>query len=271
MSATLKAALQSGRRVYGTMVASSSPLWPTMVQSAGVDFVFIDTEHVPLDRETVSWMCRGYAALGIAPIVRIGSPCPVAACQMLDGGAAGIVAPYVESAEQTRALAGAVRFRPVKGARLDRMVARPSACDPSLREYLAARNGDLLCIVNVESTPAVANLAEILAVDGLDAVLIGPHDLSCSMGLPEQYGDPRFEQAVRQIIRQSRDAGVAVGIHMVYGDLETELQWAREGCNFILHSGDLFLVARSLRRDLAELRAGLGDDEREGGPSVSPL
>ena len=85
MSADLKSSLQAGRRVYGTLITSSSPLWPPFIKRTGVDFVFIDTEHVALDRETVSWMCRAYAALGITPIVRIPSPCPYAACQVLDG------------------------------------------------------------------------------------------------------------------------------------------------------------------------------------------
>lgn len=271
MATNLKADLDAGRRVYGTMVAASSPLWPAMLRGTGLDFVFIDTEHVPLDRETVSWMCRAYAATGLAPIVRVGSPCPVAACQALDGGAQGVVAPYVESAEQARAMVGAVKRRPVKGERLESMLANPAACEPALREYLDARNSAHLCIVNIESTPALDNLDRILAVEGLDVVLIGPHDLSCSLGLPEQYDHPRFEEVVRQIIRQSRAAGVAAGIHMVYGDSEQELEWAREGCNFILHSGDVFLVERTLKQDIAELRKQLGDARDEVRPSIDAI
>jgi 4-hydroxy-2-oxoheptanedioate aldolase len=259
MANELAAKLRSGQRVYGTMVTTSSPLWPAMLQGVGLDFVFIDTEHVPLDRETASWMCRGYAALGLAPIVRVGRPCPTAACQALDGGAQGVVAPYVESADEVRAMVGAVKHRPVKGERLKRILADAGQCEPALADYLESRNATNLCAVNIESTPAIANLDEILAVRGLDVVLIGPHDLSCSLGVPEQYDHPRFQEAVRRIIHSSREAGVAVGIHMVYGDATDELAWIREGCNFVLHSGDLFLVRRALKRDIAELQRQLGD------------
>lgn len=234
-------------------------MWPPAIQRAGLDFVFVDTEHVALDRETISWLCRTYAALGIAPIVRIPSPCPNAACQMLDGGAQGIVAPYVETVDQVRELVGAVKLRPLKGERLRAALNGRAELAPALRDYLDDRNSGNLCIVNIESVPAMEQLDAILAVEGLDVALIGPHDLSCSLGIPEQYDDPRFDRAVREIIGKARAAGVAAGIHLFYGNLEHELAWARHGANFILHSGDVFLVEQGLRHDLGVLRAGLGD------------
>ncbi len=260
MSRALRELLQAGGRAYGTMIVSSSPFWPPLIKRTGVDFVFIDTEHVALDRETVSWMCRAYAALGIAPIVRIPHLCPVEACKSLDGGAQGIVAPYVEAAEQVRTLVGAVKLRPLKGERLRDVSMNRQECQPALSAYLGERNGDKLCIVNIESVPAMENLDEILSVEGLDGVLIGPHDLSCSLGVPEQYDAPAFLQSVRDIISKSRAAGIAAGLHMVYGTLEQELRWARLGANFILHSGDAFLVERALRHDLEQLRCSLGDE-----------
>lgn len=259
MSRKLRELLQTGRRAYGTMVVSSSPFWPPLIKRTGVDFVFIDTEHVALDRDMVSWMCRVYAALDISPIVRIPHSCPVEACKALDGGAQGIVAPYVETAEQVRSLVGAVKLRPLKGERLPQVLMDRQNCQPALDAYLNDRNQSNLCIVNIESVPAMENLDEILAVEGLDVVLIGPHDLSCSLGIPEEYDAPAFLQSVREIIGKSRAAGVAAGIHMVYGTLEQELIWARLGANFILHSGDAFLVERALRRDLEQLRRSLGD------------
>ncbi|MFN9432385.1 MAG: hypothetical protein ACK6DX_19845 [Acidobacteriota bacterium] len=73
----LRAALHQGRRVYGTLITTPSPHWPNAVQATGLDFVFIDTEHIPLDRMVVAWMCRTYSALGLAPIVRVTSPRPL--------------------------------------------------------------------------------------------------------------------------------------------------------------------------------------------------
>ena len=111
-------ALRSGRRVYGTLIVSPSSRWLDYVPRLGLDYVFIDQEHIAIDRQTASWMCRAYAGQGLAPLIRIPKPDPNLACMALDGGAAGVVAPYVETAEQVQNLRGAVKLRPLKGQRL---------------------------------------------------------------------------------------------------------------------------------------------------------
>src|SRR3954462_11582984 len=93
----LRAALRGAQRVIGTLIVSDSPRWPGQIAQIGLDFVFIDTEHVALDRQPPAWVCQTYSALGRPPIVRIPSPDPFAATMALDGGAAGVVAPYIET------------------------------------------------------------------------------------------------------------------------------------------------------------------------------
>src|SRR5437764_2135485 len=102
----LRSALHAGQRVYGTLIVADSPRWPAQVAQIGLDFVFIDTEHIALDRKELSWMCQVYAGLGLPPLVRIPSPDPYAATMALDAGAAGIVAPYVETVREVQALRG---------------------------------------------------------------------------------------------------------------------------------------------------------------------
>lgn len=254
----LKDALRAGRRVYGTLVVSTSPRWPETIARLGLDFVFIDTEHIALDRAQLSWMCQTYRALGLPPIVRIPAPDPYSACMALDGGAAGVVAPYVETVEQVQALRGAVKLRPLKGERLARALASPDALEPELAQYLEPANRDSLLLINVESTPAMARLDALLSVPGLDGVLIGPHDLSCSLGVPERYDDPRFDEAVRTICRQTRAAGLAAGIHSWQSPARIA-GWVPEGLNFVVYSSDLWAVRDKLGEDVSDLRARLGD------------
>ncbi len=274
-------ALHGGKRVYGTCITAPSPRWPGVVKGLGLDFVFIDTEHVAQDRERVAWMCGAFRSLGIAPVVRIPEPDPYQACMVFDAGAEGVIAPYVETAAQVRALAGAAKLRPLKGKRLadhlsavggaslPRGARRPrphsTALEPELEGYLAERNAASALIVNIESTPALAALDEILAVPGLDAVLIGPHDLTCSLGIPEQYQHPRFDEAVRTIVRKARAAGVGAGIHYWLGT-EQEISWSKDGLNLIIHSTDSVLFANALRSELAALREALGDAPGRGQP-----
>ena len=248
--------LHEGRRVYSSAMISTSPLWPNLVKQIGVDFVFVDTEHTPIDRNTLAWICQTYQALGVPPVVRLPCNDPFEACKALDGGAGGVIGPYVETANQVRGLAGAVKWRPLKGRRLDDALRDPISLEPELREYLEKRNGEKILIVNIESVPAIQNLHEICTVPGLDAVLIGPHDLSCSLGIPEQYTHPRFDEAVRTIFRIAREHNVGAGCHYWLG-LEQEITWSKAGGNLVMHSSDVASFSRTLKNDIEQLRKAL--------------
>ena len=250
--------LHSGKRVYSSAMVSTSPLWPNLVKQAGIDFVFVDTEHTPIGRETLSWICQTYQASGLPPVVRIPCNDPFEACKALDAGAGGIIGPYVETAEQVRGLVGAVKYRPLKGRRLQEALRDPNTLEPELRDYLEKRNGDKILIANIESIPAMENLHEICSVQGLDSVLIGPHDLSCNLGIPEQYDHPRFDEAVRKIFRIAREHGVGAGIHFWLG-LEQEITWSKAGGNLVMHSSDLATFSRTLKNEVAQLRQALGE------------
>ena len=253
-------ALKQGQRVYGTLIVSPSPEWPRQVKNIGLDFVFIDTEHIALDRQILSWMCRTYSALGMAPIVRIPSPDPYRASMVLDGGASGVIAPYVETAEQVRLLSGAVKLSPVKGQKMLQMLAeQPGASEPELDDYLEKRNSGNALLVNIESTAAIEALDDILAVEGLDGILVGPHDLSCSLDIPEQYNHPKFDQAVKNIIRKANAKGVSVGVHFFWKDIEYELSWIKEGANIIIHRDDISAFTETMRSDLDRIRRALNE------------
>jgi 4-hydroxy-2-oxoheptanedioate aldolase len=255
------AALKCGDYVYGTAILSASPVWPEILASLGMDFVFIDTEHNPLNRETVSWMCRAFHSMNIAPLVRIPSPDPYQATMALDGGAVGIVAPYIETAEQVRQLAGAVKYRPLKGSRLQQLLNDKNTVEPGLAGYLYRGNSENVLIANIESVPAIEALDDILSVAGLDAVLIGPNDLSCSLGIPEQYHHPLFEQSVEDIITRARAANIGAGVIGFYPDiLPQEISWARKGANIVMHSNDIMAFKTMMNLDLQVIKTALEPD-----------
>lgn len=259
MEKTLLEKIRAGRIVYGTCITSTAPTWPAIALRAGLDFVFLDTEHIPLERMEIARMCQAFRAMGIAPIVRIPSPDPYRACQMMDAGAEGIIAPYLERVDQIKELVGALKYRPLKGELLDKVLDAPHEIDPLLEKYLGKWNEGNVCIANIESVPALDRLEELLAVKGLDAVFIGPHDLSISLGLPEQYDHPVFEEAVKQIIATSRKNGLAVGIHFSESP-ERQIRWIKEGVNLIIHSSDLALFSQRLQLDINTIKQAVGEE-----------
>ena len=258
-SMNLKKKLNSGKRIYGTAIVSSSTKWVEVVKQANLDFVFLDTEHIPLGRETLSNMCTIYSAIGIPPMVRIPSPDPYNACTTLDGGASAILAPYVETAEQVRGLAGAVKYRPLKGKKLQQILDGNEVIEEKLKNYIDESCKDNLLFINVESLPAVDNLQELLSVPGLDGVIIGPHDLSCSMGLPEEYTNPVFEETVSGIIKECNRRNLGIGIHLS-GEPEQQVKWARAGVNIIIHSSDVSLFGKILNHEISTIKSELEDD-----------
>jgi 4-hydroxy-2-oxoheptanedioate aldolase len=264
----LRQAMRAGQRVYGTLVSAPATLWVKQTQGAALDFVFIDTEHIPNDRQTLSWMCHAYRAIDLPPIVRVPSPDPYEACKVLDGGACGVIFPYTETVEQVRHLVGACRYRPLKGHRLQEALDDPNSLEPELRTYLEQRNAASIAVVNIESVPAIENLEALLTIDGLDAVLIGPHDLSCSLGIPEQYDLPRFDEAVRTIFSKARAAGKGAGIHYFQEGLTAEIQWIEAGGNFVIHAGDVHFYRQTLNREINALRTALGDERQTDGEAT---
>lgn len=255
----LKNKLNSGQRIYGTAIISPSTMWAEVVGQANLDFVFLDTEHIPLGRETLSNMCTIYSAMGIAPMVRIPSPDPYQACTALDGGASIILAPYIETTTQVRELVGAVKFRPLKGEKLQRILNGEKTMEKKLKNYIKNRNKENLLFINIESMPAVNNLPELLSVPGLDGVIIGPHDLSCSMGIPEEYTHPAFEETVSTIIAECNRRNLGIGIHLS-GEPEQQVKWARIGVNIISHSSDISMFGKILNHEISAIKTALGNE-----------
>ena len=127
-----------------------------------------------------------------------------------------------------------------------------------LQDYLNDYNLGNLCIANIESMPAVENLDELLSIKGLDAVFIGPHDLSISMGIPEQYDHPDFIKMAKKIIQKAREYTLGVGIHFSL-EPQRQIDWMKEGVNIVVHSSDIALFSQKLKADLDIIKSASND------------
>jgi len=267
--AALREKIRRGDMLFGTQInASSTTFVNKIAEITDLDWVFICNEHAAHDRQTTSWMCKAYAGVGLPPIVRLPNHDPNEATKVLDGGAAGVIAPYIETAEQVRRLVGATKYRPLKGEKLRRILDGEESVDPDLQKYLDHFNQNHILVANIESQTAIDNLDEILAVPGLDAVQTGPHDLSTSLGVPEQYRHPKVMEALHTIIRKARAAGVGACHHMIWPDEEAELELIRgsgpgTGVNMMIHHSDLGIVRRILAAEVSRVKKKLAEDSTE--------
>jgi 2-keto-3-deoxy-L-rhamnonate aldolase RhmA len=260
-------ALHSGKTVYGTLLTSSSPRVFDTIVALQPDFVFLCTEHIFYNPDTLGWMCRAYRAAGINTIVRILKPDPYLATQALDSGAGTILAPYVEDPEQVLELVGAVKYRPLKGKKLKEILQGKEKPGAELEAYLKNHNKSHSLLLNIESPAGVMNMEKFLSVQtfdgpGADGIIIGPHDLSVSYEMAEKYESHEFINLCSDIIRKARHAGVAAGGHNgSVGSIQLQMEWAKAGANIIMHGSDVFMFAEKYREDINQIRALKGERE----------
>ena len=263
---------------YGTLMLSPLPTFAAALAGTGVDFVFIDTEHVPLDRGLLESMCFAYRQLGIPPLVRVPKADAVLARAVIDAGACGVVASYMETVAEVQELRKAVKLKPLQGELLRVAMSEPERFareHPKTKAFVDRKQQPCALVINVESQVAIDNLDAMLSVPGVDAILVGPHDLSCNLGVPEDFESPVFQEALRTIFGKARAANVGAGIHQGMPPTTPGMtpdyagKWVGEyGCNVYVHSADVGLFATQLKRDIGAIReseAGAPRDEEANG------
>jgi 4-hydroxy-2-oxoheptanedioate aldolase len=230
-----------------------NPRWADAVAEWGLDYVVIDSEHASRGRADIADLLAGLKGVGVVPIVRVPIPSSHYVTMAIDAGAEGILAPYCETVEEVREVVGATKWLPMKGEYVDRAMTTGEFPSDDTKAYLEARNKNNVCIIGIESVPAVEALPALLEVKGVDAVFVGPNDLTVTLGIPDQYDHPDYEAALRRIIKVSAERGVPVLIHHQTVDLTTK--WLGEGARFVLHSSDSRQMHAGYRSDFSRLRA----------------
>ena len=233
----IKYELQQGNCVFGTMLTNSvSPRWAGHFANIGLDYVVIDTEHSPFNRSEVANLINSFNLGNVCPIVRIPIPSAHYATMNLDAGAGGILAPYCETKEEAEEIVGAVKWKPLKGKLLSDIIKQNKFPSKESKVYLENLNAENICIIGIESVPAINNLENILSVDGIDAIFVGPNDLSVSLGIPNEYENKLYEDALDEIINKCQSKNIPVMIHHQTTDLTSK--WIKRGSLFVLYTSD---------------------------------
>mgnify|MGYP005848379487 CR=1 FL=1 len=249
----VKQRLLKGETVIGTMVQElRTPAIAQILKQAGFDFFMIDMEHGSYSMETAADIIRVGRLLDMCPLVRVASPEYHLIARPLDQGAMGVMMPRLEARAQVEKLVEAMKYPPA-GKRGCSSDAPHSEYDFSpLPEWLEANNEDTLVIAQIERKVAIENVDDLLSVPGVDVALIGPEDLSVSLGAPGETGHPLVVDAIEKVIASAQRHGVTPGIHM--GSTERLLGWMAKGMRMIMYSSDLGFIMEAGAAGLSRLR-----------------
>jgi len=252
----VKQALRRGEPVIGTMMSEvRSPGFIWMLANAGFDFVFIDMEHGTYDLSIVADMIKVARLAEIVPLVRVPDLAYQLVAQALDAGAMGVMLPRVETRAQVERLVSFMKYPPlgVRGATVGRGHTDYGPAEP--QELVGHMNGHTLVILQIERAQAIANIDELLAVPGVDAAVIGPFDLTISLG--EQHVlAPAVDDAIQRVVAAAQRHNVASGIHIA--DSTVVLEWYRRGMTMLACGSDLGFFNAGAQQTLAALRQGTG-------------
>jgi len=209
----LKNGFAEGKTMWGTFMMLSSAWTARVVASCGWDFVIVDCEHGNIGDSDMHDSVNAVASCGVSPIVRIRGPDPALIKRALDTGAHGLMVPMINTAAEAELVVRASKFPPL-GFRGQGSPFSAWASGITTPEYLAQANSSLLTIVQIETLEGLKNLDAICAVEGVDAIFIGPNDLAlCMLGYaPAAYTEPHYLEAMATIKAAAKKAGKPVGI-----------------------------------------------------------
>ena len=248
----VKAALQAGGGVSGPLIGETRTVG-TLKKRAGArdSFFLLHFRNAMFDWETMVNLVQASLLCDICPIVRVTDLSYQLVARALDTGAQGVIIPRVDTREQVEAAVSYAKYPPV-GRRGAGGEARNAYERRDVKTAIEESNRETLVIVQVESLAAVEIIDEIASVPGLDVVLIGPQDLSISMGLHGQFTHPDFVATLQKVTDACKKQGVATG--MVEREASAQQRWYEMGMQFLCTSTDGYMLLQSATRDVETIR-----------------
>jgi 2-dehydro-3-deoxyglucarate aldolase len=246
--ASFRARLRAREVLVAPIVTLASPEVTELMAEVGFDWLFIDAEHTPIEPPQIHAILQ---AAGATPcVVRLPSSDPVAIAKSLDAGAAGIIVPQVNSAAQAREIVAAAKYAPL--GRRGRGCSRAHRYGQKIAEYSAAANDTTAVVVQAEHKDAVADIRNIVRVEGIDAVLIGPYDLASSMGHAGDVTHPNVVAAIDTVRTACVEAGMVLGYFGVSADAVAP--YIAKGFTMIVVGVDVLFLGEAAKAQLSQVR-----------------
>ena len=240
---SLKKALQQRQTTIGSWLSLSGQDSCEIMTRSGFDWLVIDMEHTALGSGRMVDLIRIVDLAGLPALVRVGANDPLLIKHALDAGARGVIVPMVNSAEEARRAVAAAYYPPVgnRGVGLFRAQGYGATFD-TYREEAAS---ETVVVVQIEHKDAVNNIEDILAVPGVDAFMIGPYDLSGSLGVPGDFNAPQYQACMAKVTKALHSSQVAGGVHIVQPDRALLQKLIAEGYSFLVYGVDEIFLGKT--------------------------
>ncbi|MCF7853521.1 MAG: 2,4-dihydroxyhept-2-ene-1,7-dioic acid aldolase [Candidatus Pacebacteria bacterium] len=237
----------------GTWIQAGHAAVAEVLANVGFDWIAADCEHTDIDISAFTTLARGMHGRGCVPMARVRENDTLAIRQVLDMGAQGVIVPLIDTPAAARKAVQAAKYPPegVRGFAFSRM----NNWGVDFDEYVRTANDDIAVVAMIESSRAVDTIDDILAVDGIDGVFIGPYDMSGSYGVPGETGRPKVKEGCARVVAACERAGKSAGIHVVIPTQESVNDAVDAGFTFIGLGVDTVFLDRGARAALKCVRS----------------
>lgn len=248
MKTPLKSKLQNNELTIGSWLTIGHPSIAEIMTQAGFDWLTIDMEHSAITLHQAQQLIQIIELSGCVPLVRVGNNDPNLIKRVMDAGAHGVIVPMVNSKEDAEKAVSAVKYPPIgtRGVGL----ARAQGYGMDFENYKEWNQKESIVIVQIEHIDAVNNLEQILSTDGVDGFIVGPYDLSGSVGVPGKFDDVAVIEALGKVNETAKKLNIISGFHVVPPEPDQFFSKVDEGYRFLAYSLDSLLLAEICRRDL---------------------
>ena len=247
---SLKKSLKNQQLSIGSWITLAHPAIAEIMAKAGFEWLAVDMEHSVITIREAEELIRIIDLCGVIPLVRLTSNDPDQIKRVMDAGSHGIIVPMVNNAEQATAAVQAVKYPPDGNRGIG--LARAQGYGTKFNSYLEWQRNESVVIVQIEHIAAVNDIESILSVDGVNGYILGPYDLSGSMGIPGQFEHPDFLAAMNQVKNAASKIKIPGGIHIIEPDPRELNMRINEGFKFIAYSLDVRMLDAASRKGLKE-------------------
>jgi 2-dehydro-3-deoxyglucarate aldolase len=251
----LKNKLRNNELSVGSWISIAHPDVVEVMATAGFEWLVVDMEHTATDINTAKNLIATIKAKGMQPLVRVGANDELLIKRVLDSGAEGIIVPMIKNKEEAKQAVDFVKYPPYgkRGVGLY----RAQNYGTSFPEYKDWNQKNSVVIAQIEHFEAVKNIDEILLTEGIDGIMVGPYDLSASMGYPGDYHRDDVKEALEKVREACLRLNKPFGFHVIESDSDALKQRIDQGCTFLAFSIDFFFLGDKAREEMKKLKSNL--------------